>query len=235
MGVFSTGLLMSISGEANATLLLVLGGIFSLLPALGWATAIVADRQHMDLVQSTKDLTLGFYGFITAEAMTFASFFGYLYYSRFTAKVWPPVGTPHLATDLSGIGTLLLVSSSFTFNWGLHAFQHGKKAVAKNWILFTLALGVVFLGIQGYEWGYLHAYSQFAQDTNVYGSLFYVMTGFHGLHVTVGLLMITMVYIRMERDEIDETHHFSLKAAEYYWHFVDVVWVLLFFSIYLMQ
>jgi cytochrome c oxidase subunit 3 len=235
MSVFSVGVLLQVSEVSYGSLITILGGLMSVICAVGWANSISQDRTHLDREQSTKDLTKGIFLFITAEACTFAAFFGYLYYNRIYAPAWPPPGTPHLETDLPGIGTLLLVGSSFTFNWAMHAYKKAKKGVAKTWILVTLALGISFLAIQGYEWGFLHGYYSFDQATNSFGSLFYVMTGFHGLHVLVGILMISMMYFRLEKGEMSEKYHFSLNAAEYYWHFVDVVWVLLFFSLYLLQ
>ncbi len=235
MSIFAIGVLLQASSVNHAALITVLGGLVSVVCAVGWANSISQDRLHMDREQSTKALTKGILLFIFGEACTFSALFGYLYYSRIYAPAWPPPGTPHLETDLPGVGTLLLVSSSFTLNWAMHAYKKAMKGLAKTWIIVTLALGIGFLGIQGYEWGFLHGYYSFQPETNVFGSLFYVMTGFHGLHVLVGILMITMMYWRLEKGEMSEKYHFSLRAAEYYWHFVDVVWVFLFFSVYLLQ
>ena len=131
------------------------------------------------------------------------------------------------------IATLILVSSSFTLNWAIHSFLRGKKTAAKNWMLLTIAMGITFLGMQGFEWGFLNGVLGFTVTTGAFSSAYFIMTGFHGAHVTVGLLMLSLVYWRMEKDEYTKDYHMSLMAAEYYWHFVDIVWVLLFFSLYL--
>jgi cytochrome c oxidase subunit 3 len=220
-------------GVPLAGVLLAAAVLYTLVSAAGWANTIAVERRHMDQVQTNKDLTRGFLFFLASEAMIFFSYFEYLYYYRFTSAHWPPTGMPVLETTLPGIATLILVGSSFTLNWGVHAFLHGKKAAAKNWVLLTIAMGIVFLGMQGFEWGFLNGVMGFTITTGAYSSAYFLMTGFHGAHVTVGLLMLALVYWRMEKGEYNQEYHMSLKAAEYYWHFVDVVWIILFFSIYI--
>ena len=234
-GALGTTLALYAFGVPYMKPLAALSFAWALFCAMGWASSIASDRRApgADLRQSTADLTLGFYCFLCSEALVFASFFGYLFYRWFNSTSWPPAGVPAFATRMPAIGTLILVASSFTFNLGLHAFKRGKTSHAKNWILLTIAMGIAFLGVQGFEWGILHAYEKFTPQGNAFASLYYTMTGFHGLHVIVGLIMLSLVYWRLEKGEYNEKFHFSFKAAEYYWHFVDIVWVFLFFSIYL--
>ncbi len=233
LGILVTGLYQIATDISWGKLLTVVGFLGTVVTALGWASTIIVERRQMDPLQTGVDLRKGFLYFLISEGAIFGTFFAHVYYLRAFAPHWPPVGAPHLATTLPAIGTLLLVGSSFTFNWGHHSFLHGKKGAAKNWLLLTAAMGITFLGIQGFEWGTLQNFDKFTLKQGVFGSGYYIMTGFHGLHVMIGLLMIAVVYFRMERGEFNDKYHFSLTAAEYYWHFVDIVWVALFFTIYL--
>ena len=207
--------------------------LYTLFCASGWANTIAVERRQMDPVWTNRVLTRGFLFFLVSEAMIFFAYFEYIYYTRFTHAHWPPSGMPRLATSMPSVATLILVGSSFTLNWAVRSVLTGKKTAAKNWMLLTIAMGITFLGMQGFEWGYLNNVVQFKPTTAAFGSAYFLMTGFHAAHVTVGLIMLSLVYWRMEKDEYSEKYHTSLKAAEYYWHFVDIVWILLFFPLYL--
>lgn len=220
-------------GVPLAGLLLAIAVIYTLISAAGWANTIAIERRRMDQVQTNKDLTRGFFFFLASEAMIFFSYFEYIYYTRATGTQWPPAGMPRLETEMPAIATLILVGSSFTLNWAVHNFLKGHKAAAKNWLLLTLAMGITFLGMQGFEWGFLNGVLGFTVTAGAFSSAYFIMTGFHGAHVTVGLLMLSLVYWRLERDEYTQDYHMSMKAAEYYWHFVDIVWIFLFFTLYL--
>jgi cytochrome c oxidase subunit 3 len=216
-----------------AGVLLIAAVLYSIVAASGWANTIAVERRRMDKVQTHMDLTRGFFFFLVSEAMIFWAYFEYIYYTRFTGSMWPPAGMPKLETSMPAIATLILVGSSFTLNFGMHAFHKGKQAAAKNWILLTIGMGIVFLGFQGFEWGFLNGVMGFTVTTGAFSSAYFIMTGFHGAHVTVGLLMLSLVYWRLERGEYNKDYHTSLMMAEYYWHFVDVVWIFLFFTLYL--
>jgi cytochrome c oxidase subunit 3 len=108
----------------------------------------------------------------------------------------------------------------------------GHRGALKFWLFVTIALGATFLGFQAYE--YTHAYSELnlKLSTGVYGSTFFMLTGFHGAHVTIGAIMLTVMLFRAFRGHFDAEHHFGFEAAAWYWHFVDVVWLLLFVLVY---
>lgn len=220
-------------GVPLAGVLLAAAVIYTLVAAGGWANTIAVERRLMDRIQTNKDLTRGFLFFIVSEAMIFYSYFEYIYYTRVNGTQWPPAGMPRLETEMPAIATLILVGSSFTLNRMVHAFKQGKKAAAKNWLLLTIAMGITFLAMQGFEWGFLNGVLGFTVTTGAFSSAYFLMTGFHGAHVTVGLIMLALVYWRLEKDEYNPDYHMSMMAAEYYWHFVDVVWVFLFFTLYL--
>ncbi|MGH9487514.1 MAG: cytochrome c oxidase subunit 3 [Terriglobales bacterium] len=230
--IFFFGLLIE-SGMSLAGLLITVAALYTVVCAAGWANTIAVERRKHNSVSTNKDLTRGFFFFLASEAMIFESYFEYYYFTRFRHASWPPAGMPRLETSLPAIATLILVGSSFTLNWSVSSFLKGKKNAAKNWLLLTIGMGIFFLGMQGFEWGFLNGVMGFKYSTGAYSSAYYLMTGFHGCHVTVGLILLSLVYWRMERNEYNQDYHMSLKAAEYYWHFVDVIWVLLFFTLYL--
>ena len=194
--------------------------------------------------------------FIFSEVMFFAAFFGALFYVRnlsvpdlgslgskllwpdFTSG-WPTVGpyikeqfTPMGAMGIPLLNTIILLSSGFTITMAHHALKAGNRGPLKLWLFATIALGFTFLFFQGYE--YHHAYTELnlKLSTGVYGSTFFMLTGFHGSHVTIGAIMLTVMLVRIMRGHFTPKHHFGFEAAAWYWHFVDVVWLMLFILVY---
>ena len=194
--------------------------------------------------------------FIFSEVMFFAAFFGALYYARvlsvpwlgdldhkllwpdFNAE-WPSAGpdfkdpfTPMAAWGVPALNTLLLLSSGVTITIAHWALKENKRALLNLFMFFTIALGVTFLGFQIYE--YRHAYSELnlKLTTGIYGSTFFMLTGFHGFHVTVGAIMLSVILFRCLSGHFKPDHHFAFEAVAWYWHFVDVVWLGLFIFVY---
>jgi len=189
--------------------------------------------------------------------MFFAAFFGALYYARilsvpdlgsldqkilwpdFSAQ-WPLVAppgavdpfTPMKAWGIPAINTLLLLSSGVTITIAHHALKDNKRGRLALFLFFTIALGVTFLGLQAYE--YSHAYSELnlKLSSGIYGSTFFMLTGFHGFHVTVGATMLTVILFRCMKGHFKPEHHFAFEGVAWYWHFVDVVWLGLFIFVY---
>lgn len=128
--------------------------------------------------------------------------------------------------------TLLLLTSGVTLTWAHHGLLHNNRGQLKLGLFLTIALGVVFLGFQAYE--YMHAYSDLnvKMTTGVFGSVFYMLTGFHGFHVTVGATMLIVILCRVFAGHFSPENHFGFEAVAWYWHFVDVVWLLLFVVVY---
>ncbi len=174
---------------------------------------------------------LGVIVFLVAESMIFLGLFGAFLIYRSMMPVWPPEGTPELELLIPGINSIILISSSFVMHKGQSAIQKNDVPGLQLWFAITAAMGAIFLLGQLYE--YSHA--EFGLTLNVFTSCFYVLTGFHGLHVTLGLLLILAVLWRSRQPEhYSENSHFGVEAAELYWHFVDVVWVILFVLVYLL-
>lgn len=195
--------------------------------------------------------------FIFSEVMFFAAFFGALFYARvmavpdlgslaskellwpdFSAQ-WPSAGpafkdqfTPMAAWGVPALNTFLLLSSGVTLTIAHFGMIAGNRAKLKLWLFLTIALGVTFLGFQIYE--YAHAYSELnlKLSTGIYGTTFFMLTGFHGFHVTIGVIMLTTMLFRSIAGHFKPQHHFAFEAVAWYWHFVDVVWLLLFVFVY---
>ena len=132
------------------------------------------------------------------------------------------------------LNTVLLVSSSVTLTLAHHALNKGQRGALKDWLGLTVVLGIAFLGFQAEE--YIHAYKELGLTlgSGVYGATFFMLTGFHGAHVTIGTLILLVMLVRIVRGHFNAEHQFGFQAASWYWHFVDAVWVALFLFVYVL-
>jgi cytochrome c oxidase subunit III len=196
--------------------------------ALNYHHAVEATDHH----EAHPDFRMfGVAVFLVAESMIFLGLFTAFTIYRTILPVWPPEGTPELELLLPGINTLVLISSSFVMHRGDVAIKKNDVSGLRFWYILTAIMGALFLAGQAYEYGHLG----FGLTNNVFTSSFFVLTGFHGLHVTVGLLLILAVLWRSRKAEhYTSKDHFGPEAAELYWHFVDVVWIILFTLVYLL-
>lgn len=169
--------------------------------------------------------------FLIAEGMIFLGLFMAYLTFRLVAPSWPPEGTPKLELLLPGLNTIILISSSFVIHNADTAIKKNDVQGLQKWFLITAGMGAIFLAGQLYEYFHL----EFGLTTNLFASTFYVLTGFHGLHVLFGLLLILAVLWRSQQaDHYSSQNHFGVEAAEIYWHFVDVIWIILFFLLYIL-
>ncbi|MEE8483991.1 MAG: heme-copper oxidase subunit III [Nitrospinota bacterium] len=166
--------------------------------------------------------------FITSEVFIFLGIFVSYWALRLSAESWPPEGTPHIGLAIPVIMTIILVSSSFTFHFAEHKLENGDHAGFKSLLLTTIALGVIFLGFTFYEYNHLLG-GGFGPETNIYGSAFYSITGFHAAHVLVGVGTFIAVLIPALGGKTNMTF---VKCAGVYWHFVDIVWFFVVSQIY---
>jgi cytochrome c oxidase subunit 3 len=212
--------------------------------------------------QVDTSFRMGMIWFILSEVMFFAAFFGALFYARSLSVPWlggagdgasthallwsgfdaawptngpdqvggrfeliPPYGLPL-------INTLLLLASGVTITIAHHALRAGKRTSLLVWLAATILLGSVFLALQAYE--YVHAYRDLnlTLGSGIYGSTFFMLTGFHGMHVTLGVIMLTVIWFRCLKGHFTRDKHFGFEAVAWYWHFVDVVWLGLFLFVY---
>ena len=132
------------------------------------------------------------------------------------------------------LNTVLLVTSSVTLTLAHHALNKGQRGALKAWLGLTVVLGIAFLGFQAEE--YIHAYKELGLTlgSGVYGATFFMLTGFHGAHVTIGTLILLVMLVRIVRGHFNAEHQFGFQAASWYWHFVDAVWVALFLFVYVL-
>ena len=193
-------------------------------------TAHVAAGSHGEEAAARNRMLLGVKLGILSEVMLFAALFAAYFVIRGESGGWPPNGQERPELLLPGVNTLLLVSSSFTMQWAVRAIGRGQLASMRLGLRLTILLGTVFILIQGYEF----ANNGFGLDDGVFGSTFYTLTGFHGAHVLAGLGIMAIVAARARHGHISQEHHTIVESASYYWHFVDVVWLFLFSTLYVL-
>ncbi|WP_416839328.1 cytochrome c oxidase subunit 3 [Haloferax sp. DFSO52] len=205
-----------------------IGSIFVFLAGLyGWLYhAFVSHFWSRDANQkSASKLRWGMIAFLGSELATFGALFIYYFFIR--AGTWPPQELPHLLGSLVLINTGLLIASSFTLHWAHVAIRNENR---RNFILglaATLVLGVIFIGGQVYEYYVFIIEEGFDITSGIFGSAFYGLTGLHGLHVSMGAVILGIVFVRALRGQYSAERHVSVSTASMYWHFVDVVWIFL--------
>lgn len=181
-----------------------------------------------------KGLRLGIILFITSEVLFFFSFFWAFYHSSLSPSIeigqcWPPQGIiPFNPYDIPLINTIILISSGISITWCHHSIINKNFPERKCRLLITIILGIYFTVLQAFE----YFESAFSISDSIYGSTFFIATGFHGLHVIIGTSFLFICLLRIHNLHFSPIHHFGFEAAAWYWHFVDVVWLFLYISIY---
>ncbi len=202
-------------------------------------TSISSDQLQQPLHESSSGHThdeegnrmFGFVVFLLSESVIFLSFFtGYIVYKT-TTPDWLPSGVAGLEIKEPAINTVVLVSSSFVIYFAERALQHHNLIGFRVFLLATMAMGTYFLFGQAIEWNSL----SFGFTTGVFGGTFYLLTGFHGLHVLTGILLQMMIFVRSFIPGNYDSSHFGVYATSLFWHFVDVIWIILFVLIYIWQ
>ncbi|HJW55754.1 MAG TPA: cytochrome c oxidase subunit 3 [Burkholderiaceae bacterium] len=235
-----------------------LAGILAVLVVLfNWFGDAVRESEgglYSNRIDTSYRWSMGW--FIFSEVMFFASFFGALFYARAITLpdlgsldykiLWPdftaqwgntPGGTVEPFTKMGPfpiptINTALLLTSGVTLTIAHHALRANQRGKTAFWLFATIVLGAVFMSLQAYE--YIHAYHELnlKLSSGIYGSTFFMLTGFHGFHVTMGAIMLTVVLLRVLKGHFTPEHHFAFEGAAWYWHFVDVVWLGLYVVVY---
>jgi cytochrome c oxidase subunit 3 len=175
--------------------------------------------------------TLGMLLFIASETMLFGSFFTAYFFVRVVneAPLWPPEGF-HLPVFVAGVNTAILLTSSFTMHWALQAIKRGSRAGLQAGLVLTFAMGLTFLITQMLEYSRIG----FAPRDGAFGSVFYGLTGLHGAHVFVGLTLLGMATVRAFRGHFTPEHHHGVEIPGIYWHFVDVMWIVVYATVYIL-
>ncbi|OCQ19631.1 MFS transporter [Pseudoalteromonas luteoviolacea] len=231
---------------------------------VGWFRHVIDESMSgLYSEQMDRSFRQGMGWFIFSEVMFFAAFFGALFYVRMFAvpwlggssnnlmtnevlwpsfeAVWPLLVTPNgdvtQAMPWHGlplINTIILLTSSVTLHFAHTAIERDERTKLTVFLGVTILLGFIFLGLQVEE--YIHAYQELGLKLNsgIYGNTFFMLTGFHGMHVTLGAIILLIVWLRIIRGHLDSNQHFAFQAAAWYWHFVDVVWLCLFVFVYVL-
>ena len=210
----------------------------------GWWRDVLREGNagdHTPVVQ--LHLRYGMLLFIASEVMFFVAWFWAFFdaslfpgeaiqasRTAFTGGHWPPQGIEVFDPwHIPLLNTLILLASGTTVTWAHHALQHGDKKGLVQGLILTVVLGMIFTALQAFE----YAHAAFSFGGSIYGSTFFMATGFHGFHVLVGTIFLAICLIRAINDGFNAKQHFGFEAAAWYWHFVDVVWLFLFASIYI--
>ena len=233
-GLLAGGLVLYMH-DMNAWLWVV-GLVLILVTMFVWWRDVVKEATfegfHTPIVQ--LGLRYGMALFIASEVMFFSAFFwayfdAWLYPKEATGLMWPPQGIEVFNPwTVPLLNTLVLLLSGCTVTWAHHAVQQGDQKSAVQGLALTVALGILFTALQAYE----YAQAAFAFTDGIYPSTFFMATGFHGFHVIVGTCFLIVCLFRAMKGHFKPDHHFGLEAAAWYWHFVDVVWIFLFFFVY---
>lgn len=216
--------------------LIYLGVITLMLTTYQWWRDITREStfQGLHTLFVIKGLRWGIILFITSEVLFFFSFFWAFFHNSLSptfevGMLWPPTGiVPFNATQVPLLNTLILLSSGITVTWSHHALIENNFTQITQAIFITILLGVYFSFLQGVE--YYEASFSIADSS--YGASFFVTTGFHGLHVLIGTTFLLICMLRILQGHFSSLHHFGFEAAAWYWHFVDVVWLLLYVNMY---
>ncbi|OZA30868.1 MAG: cytochrome c oxidase subunit 3 [Hydrogenophilales bacterium 17-61-9] len=259
--LMAIGGVMAMREIDNGGWILIAGLAVMFYMMIGWFSEVIRDSEagrFNKQVDSSFRWSMGW--FIFSEVMFFAAFFGALFYTRVLSvpwlaeaetgsllwegfkATWPTAGpgltadgfqfTPMGAWGLPAINTLLLLTSGVTVTWAHWGLKKNNRSQLILGLAMTVALGLLFIGLQAYE--YNHAYTEMGLTlgAGVYGATFFMLTGFHGFHVLVGTIMLIVMLLRSIAGHFTAEHHFAFEAVSWYWHFVDVVWVLLFILVY---
>ena len=236
--------------------------MLALLFVFWFGTVIGESERGIFNLQVDRSFRMGMMWFIFSEVMFFAAFFAALFYARtfsvpwlggegvkiFTnlllwknyTSEWPTNGPAAVGGDfeiipafgLPALNTAILLSSGVTVTIAHHALRAGKRVVLAIFLAATFLLGFLFVALQATEYGEAYKHLNLKLSTGVYGSTFFMLTGFHGMHVTLGAIMLMVIWLRCLKGHFTPQRHFAFEAVAWYWHFVDVVWLALFVFVY---
>ncbi|MEW9897251.1 cytochrome c oxidase subunit 3 [Chitinivorax sp. PXF-14] len=252
------GAAFTVNGVGFGKISLAIGFAILLYMLFGWFGQVIRESEsgkYGHQVDLSFRWSMGW--FIFSEVMFFAAFFGALYYARVISvpelgslsykllwpdfnAVWPtqvaPAGVegyrPMEAWGLPAINTLILLTSGATVTWAHWGLIKNNRTQLVAGLFLTVVLGMLFLGLQAYEYRHAMHEMNLTLSSGIYGTTFYMLTGFHGAHVTLGTIMLAVMLFRSMAGHFKPDHHFAFEAAAWYWHFVDVVWLILFVFVY---
>lgn len=216
--------------------LFIIGIFITIITIIQWWRDIVRESTfqgfHTNIVQ--LGIQWGIILFIVSEVFFFIRFFWGFFHRRLSPTIelgilWPPQGiNPFNPFQIPLLNTIILLSSGITVTWSHHSLLEKNHQQANQRLFLTIILGIYFTILQAYE--YIEA--PFSIADSIYGRSFFIATGFHGLHVIIGTLFLLICFIRLINNHFSARHHFGFEAAAWYWHFVDIIWLFLYISIY---
>nr|YP_009694512.1 cytochrome c oxidase subunit III [Eurydema oleracea]QEI26497.1 cytochrome c oxidase subunit III [Eurydema oleracea] len=220
----------------NEMYLFFLGIMILLLTMIQWWRDIIREStfQGHHTIKVTNGLKIGMILFIISEVFFFISFFWGFFHSSLAPTVeigmmWPPKGIIVFnPMEIPLLNTMILLCSGMTVTWAHHSLMNNNYSETTKSLMLTVMLGIYFTILQAYEYNE----ASFCISDSIYGSCFYMATGFHGLHVIIGTIFLLVCLMRHIKCHFSSNHHFGFEAAAWYWHFVDVVWLFLYISIY---
>nr|QUJ10158.1 cytochrome c oxidase subunit III [Tropidothorax sinensis] len=230
----TTGMIMWM--HKNEPYLMMIGMMINLLTMYQWWRDIVREGtyQGKHTLKVVEGLKLGMILFIVSEIFFFISFFWSFFHSSLAPTVeigmmWPPKGIQTFnPMSIPLLNTMILLTSGLSITWAHHSIMNSNQGQTTKGLVLTVTLGVIFTALQAYE----YAEAPFCISDSVYGSTFFMATGFHGIHVIIGTTFLMICLIRHMKYHFSKNHHFGFEAATWYWHFVDVVWIFLYITIY---
>nr|YP_010381623.1 cytochrome c oxidase subunit III [Symplanella brevicephala]UDL71998.1 cytochrome c oxidase subunit 3 [Symplanella brevicephala] len=236
MNLLTTMLGMTIWMNKKQSTLMILGTILTTLCAILWWRDVTREStfQGNHTFKVTKGMKMGMILFIFSEIMFFLSFFWGFFHSSLSPSIeigmnWPPKSIKSFnPMEVPLLNTIILLSSGATVTWMHHSTLNNKMKKSIKSLMITILLGIYFSILQKWE----YKQSEFTISDSVYGSTFFISTGFHGIHVIIGTMFLLVMCLRMKSLHFSNKHHMGLEAAIWYWHFVDVVWLFLYISIY---
>ncbi len=227
-----------------------------------FSTVIGENQKGIYNLRVDRSFRMAMMWFIFSEVMFFGAFFGALFYVRMFSvpwlggqgvkaisnfllwphyeAAWPTNGPGHVGgkhfdsapMGIAALNTLILLTSGLTVTIAHHALRSGKRGRLKLFLALTFLLGFTFVALQAHEYGEAYMRMNLKLTTGIYGTTFFMLTGFHGLHVTIGAIMLLVIWFRVLRGHFTPERHFAFEAVAWYWHFVDVVWLCLFIFVY---
>ncbi len=255
--LMALGAVLEVNGHDVGSWFLLAGGASLIFVLFGWFGKVIGEsRRGLYFAKEDRSFRMGMAWLIASEVVFFASLFGVLFYERNIAvpwlasldpnytpwlhftSAWPtfgPAGKPFVAMKPWGIpalNTAILLSSGATVTWAHWGLRKNKPLWTKVGLFLTVALGIIFLFMQVHEFHDAYTHLGLTLKSGVYGATFFILTGFHGLHVTFGVIMLTVVFSRALKGHFTADNHFAFEAVSWYWHFVDIVWLLLFVFVY---
>lgn len=232
----TSGGVLQMHGQTGGGSFLTFSLLFLVTSMFIWWRDIIREGtfegQHTSIVQ--LGLRFGVILFIVSEVMFFVAFFWAFFWASLApvpeiGSVWPPQGIEVLSPwEVPFLNTLILLSSGASVTWAHHAIICGNRKEAINGLILTVGLALIFTALQGFE----QVNANFSISDSIYGATFQMATGFHGFHVLIGTIALSVMLIRVVMQHFTKQHHFGFEAAAMYWHFVDVVWLFLFIAVY---